>query len=400
MPIVVMTAYGELATAVAAVRNGAFDYLTKPFDLAVAQRAIERAMTAPPQPAAALPLAARDRQQEIVGSSPPMQEVFKRIALVAPSDACVHVRGESGTGKELVARAIHRYSRRRQGPFVAVNMASLSPTLAESELFGHVRGAFTGAEQARQGLLEQADGGTIFLDEVADIPLSLQVKLLRMLEHGEVRAGGRRLPGAERFPHDLGDAPGPLPAGGEADVPPRSLLPPDHLRDRAAAAARSPRRHRPELVRHFLDVLAAKNGLARPSISPEALAELQRRHWYGNVRELRNAIEHAMILAPGGQIGLEHLPPATPPSLASNAASEQTLAALLRQWTEAQLRSSDDAADLYDRLLKLVEPPVLRAVAQHFHGQCAAAARRLGLHRTTLRKKLDELGLPDDESQR
>ncbi len=153
VPIMVITAYGELATAVAAVRNGAFDYLTKPFDLAVAQRAMRRAMTAPPEPAAVLPLPSRERQQEIVGSSPPMQEVFKRIALVAPSDACVHLRGESGTGKELVARAIHRYSRRREGPFVAVNVASLSPALAESELFGHARGAFTGADHARRGLL-------------------------------------------------------------------------------------------------------------------------------------------------------------------------------------------------------------------------------------------------------
>ena len=146
VPIVVMTAYGELSTAVAAVRNGAFDYLAKPFDLAVAQRVIQSAQKhhARPADAPARP-PAKDPAGLIVGASPPMQEVFKRIALVAPSEACVHVRGESGTGKELAARAIHRYSRRAAGPFVAVNMASLSPTLAESELFGHVRGAFTGA---------------------------------------------------------------------------------------------------------------------------------------------------------------------------------------------------------------------------------------------------------------
>jgi two-component system nitrogen regulation response regulator GlnG len=132
VPIVVITAYGELATAVATVRNGAFDYLTKPFDLAVAQRAIRRAMTARQEPPAVLPAVSHDRQQEIVGSSPAMQDVFRRIALVAAADACVHLRGESGTGKELVARAIHRYSRRRDGPFVAVNVASLSPALAES----------------------------------------------------------------------------------------------------------------------------------------------------------------------------------------------------------------------------------------------------------------------------
>ena len=399
VPIVVITAYGELATAVAAVRNGAFDYLTKPFDLAVAQRAIRRAMTAPPEPAAALPLRNRDGQQEIVGSSPPMQEVFRRIALVAASDACVHLRGGSGTGKELVARAIHHYSRRRQGPFVAVNVASLSPALAESELFGHARGAFTGADQARRGLLEQAHAGTIFLDEVADIPLSLQVKLLRTLEHGEVLPVGGDRPvqsdfriisathedlcqqvAKQTFRHDLYFRLITF----EIELPP--------LRDRPGDVA--------ELTRHFLDLLAAKNGLARPSISAEGLAELERRPWYGNVRELRNALEHAMILAPGGQIALEHLPPPTPPSFAAGAASEQSLAALLRQWAETQLRSPDDAADLYDRLLKLVEPPVLRAVVEHFHGQCAAAARRLGLHRTTLRKKLDELGLPDDGSHR
>ena len=187
VPIVVMTAYGELSTAVTAVRNGAFDYLAKPFDLAVAQRAIESALKHNARPVdAPVRLPPKDPAGLIVGASPPMQEVFKRIALVAPSDACVHVRGESGTGKELAARAIHRYSRRAAGPFVAVNMASLSPTLAESELFGHVRGAFTGAEQSRKGLLEQAGGGTIFLDEVADIPMALQVKLLRVLEFGEI----------------------------------------------------------------------------------------------------------------------------------------------------------------------------------------------------------------------
>lgn len=145
-PIIIITAYGDLTTAVEAVRGGAFDYVTKPFDLHVAQRAIERALqlsSSPPKPAP--PQVAAD-EDVMVGKSPAMQEVFKRIALVAASEACVHLRGESGTGKELAARAIHRHSRRVGGPFVAVNLASLSPTLAESELFGHVRGAFTGAD--------------------------------------------------------------------------------------------------------------------------------------------------------------------------------------------------------------------------------------------------------------
>lgn len=395
-PIVVITAFGELATAVAAVRNGAFDYLTKPFDLAVAQRAIQRAMELAAAPPAESPAAiGRDGEETIVGSSPAMQDVFKRIALVAPSDACVHLRGESGTGKELVARAIHRYSRRRQGPFVAVNVASLSPSLAESELFGHVRGAFTGADQSRKGLLEQAHGGTIFLDEVADIPLSLQVKLLRTLEHGQVVPVGADCPvqsdfriisathqdlcqqvAKGAFRHDLYFRLITF----EIELPP--------LRDRREDLA--------DLVHYFLDVLSTKNGQARPSIAPEAMAVLQRQPWYGNVRELRNAIEHAMILAPGGRIGPEHLPPPTPPSVTPDAAPDEILAALLRQWAAQQLQEGGDAGDLYERLVKLVEPPVLRTVLQHYHGQCAAAARRLGLHRTTLRKKLDDLGIPDE----
>jgi two-component system nitrogen regulation response regulator GlnG len=231
---------------------------------------------------------------------------------------------------------------------------------------------------------------------VADIPLSVQVKLLRTLEHGEVLPVGGDRPvqsdfriisathqdlcqrvAKQAFRHDLYFRLITF----EIELPP--------LRDRQGDVA--------ELTRYFLDVLAAKNGLPRASISAEGLAELERRTWYGNVRELRNALEHAMILAPGGQIGLEYLPPPTPPSFAADAGGEESLAALLRQWTETQLRSPEEAADLYDRLLKLVEPPVLRAVVQHFHGQCAAAARRLGLHRTTLRKKLDEMGVPDDQ---
>lgn len=178
VPVVVVTAYGDLGTAVAAVRNGAFDYLTKPFELKTAQRVIERALDELDKPGVAVAPAPAHAEMHMVGASAPMQEVFKRIVLVAASDACVHLCSESGTGKELAARAIHRYSRRSAGPFVAVSVASLSPSLAGSELFGHARGAFTGAEEARKGLLEQADGGTIFLDEVADIPPAIQVKLL------------------------------------------------------------------------------------------------------------------------------------------------------------------------------------------------------------------------------
>ena len=393
VPIVVMTAYGQLTTVVSAVRNGAFDYLTKPFELAVVQRMIARALEHAARPAeTAVPPASKEPAGPIVGTSPPMQEVFKRIALVAPSDACVHLRGESGTGKELAARAIHRYSRRAAGPFVAVNLASLSPTLAESELFGHVRGAFTGAEGPRKGLLEQADAGTVFLDEVADIPMALQVKLLRVLEHGEILPVGADQPVQSDFRlisathQNLGQR---VAEGAfrhdlyfrlitfEIEMPP--------LRQR--------REDIPPLVEHFLDQLTAKNEGARPTVPAEVIAELRRRSWYGNVRELRNALEHAMILARGGIIAPEHLPPAMLPDGISGPLQEDAIAALVRAWAEAQLVDSDEAGDLYARLLKLVEPPLLEAAVQHYGGQCLAAARRLGLHRTTLRKKLDDLGI-------
>jgi two-component system, NtrC family, nitrogen regulation response regulator GlnG len=273
VPIIIVTAFGDLATAVEAVRNGAFEYLLKPFDLAVVQRAIQRALQSisrPPEEASPCLPAPGDAM--IVGHSPAIQEVFKQIAVVAPSDACVHLQGESGTGKELAARAIHRYSRRAAGPFVAVNVASLSPSLAESELFGHARGAFTGADQPHTGLLEQAHGGTIFLDEVADIPLSLQVKLLRVLEHGEM-----------------------LPVGGDRPVQSDFRLISASHQDLCQRVAEGTfrhdlyfrlitfkieipplRRHRediPDLAGHFLDVLAARGQCLRPAISAEALAE-------------------------------------------------------------------------------------------------------------------------------
>ncbi|MGD0518228.1 MAG: sigma-54 dependent transcriptional regulator [Thermoguttaceae bacterium] len=395
VPIIVITAFGELTTAVSAVRNGAFDYLLKPFDLNVAERTIRRALHCAAQPPAPPTPPPKDREEMIVGNSPAIQEVFKRIALVAPSDACVHVRGESGSGKELVARAIHRYSRRSESPFIAVNVASLNPSLAESELFGHVKGAFTGADQPRKGFLEQAHGGTIFLDEIADIPMEVQVKLLRVLEHGEI-----------------------LPVGGERPVySDFRLISATHQNLSRRVAEGSfrhdlyfrlitfeieipPLRQRREdihaLTEHFLDVLSAKNEGRHPSLSAEAFAELERRNWHGNVRELRNAVEHAMILAQGGMIAVEHLPPPMLPASIADPEHRLAIAALIGQWAEMQLQGPKDTGDLYEQLLKLVEPPLFRAAMEHSGGQFIAAARKLGIHRTTLRKKLEEF--TDNES--
>ncbi len=195
LPVIVVTAFGDLPTAVRAVEGGAFDYLAKPFDLSQALETVHRALHRRPIPETKESAeTATIGPEEIVGRGPAMQAVFKRIALVASRDACVLITGESGTGKELVARAIHRYSARRDRPFLPVHVAALNPNLVESELFGHARGAFTGATEARPGLLALANGGTVFLDELADIPLPVQVKLLRVLEHNEVLPVGGHQP--------------------------------------------------------------------------------------------------------------------------------------------------------------------------------------------------------------
>ena len=390
VPIIIITAYGELGTAVEAVRKGAFEYLVKPFELQAAERAIQRAVEEKHYASKSGAEAGDEGPGHgIVGSSPSIQGVFKRIAVVAPTEACVHLHGESGTGKELVARAIHRYSRCSSGPFVAVNVASLSPSLAESELFGHVRGAFTGADDARKGLLEQADGGTIFFDEVAEIPLPIQVKLLRVLEYGEILPVGSGKPIRSDFRvisathQDLRQR---VSDGSfrqdlyfrlitfEIEVPP--------LRQRLTDIG--------ELTEYFLKSLAHKNGCPPPLAAEETIAALKRRPWYGNVRELRNALEHAMILARWGTLLPEHLPSPAPPPNESRSTRASTLAAMVSDWAEAELQRTPEAADLYDRLLKVIESPLFQTVLRRHHGQFAAAARQLGIHRVTLRKKTQE----------
>jgi two-component system nitrogen regulation response regulator GlnG len=391
-PIIVVTAHGNLNTAVRAVEGGAFDYLAKPFDLSQALEAVGRALhrralqnqSAPPEdngePAA--------EPEEIVGRSRAMQAVYKRIALAAPRDACVLITGESGTGKELVARAVHNNSPRRDQPFLPVHVAALNPNLVESELFGHVKGAFTGAAQARPGLLALADGGTVFLDELADIPLPVQVKLLRVLEHNEVLPVGSnqqqplnirilgathqdlaRRVGEGAFRHDL------------------------FFRLNVFQIHLPPVRERPEdlplLAEHFLRRFEPR---ALPLL-PETLRHLQSLPWFGNVRELRNALEHATIVSRGGPLLPEHFPALSTGFTPADRASQ--LATLVKQWVEDRVRAAGDQppSDLYADLLRCVEPALLEEVMRRVQDNRWVAAQWLGLNRATVRKKLNSYGL-------
>ncbi len=380
--VVVMTAFGDLDTAVRAMSQGASDYLTKPFDPDRAVAAVRQATRKRPAPSNESLVAAPGG---MVGSSPPMQEVFKRIALAAPTEAPVLISGEIGTGKELVAAALHRHSPRAERPLIPVNLAALSEGVAESELFGHVRGAFTGAVENRRGLLESADGGTLFLDEVSEIPLSLQVKLLRVLEQGQVAPVGgtierqinvrlisatnRDLRTAVRegtFREDLYYRL----AGFEIGLPP--------LRERGEDLL--------TLARHFLR--AEWRGAERPDFSSDAISALRRRRWLGNVRELRHAVLHSAILARGGIIGAEHLPPPLEVGRAADGNIARRVQESVAQWADDLLAREPQAIDMYERLLSLVEPPALHKALDFHRGNRLEASRTLGLHRMTLRKKL------------
>jgi two-component system nitrogen regulation response regulator GlnG len=389
-PIVLITAYGGLEIAVDAVRSGAFEYLVKPFNLQVAQQTIERALNAKRHASASEDDGWNHRVAgEIVGTSAAMRRVFKDIALVAESEACVHLSGESGTGKELIARAIHRYSARADRPFLPIHAASLTPTLAESELFGHVQGAFTGAERSKAGLLAQADGGTVFLDEVTDIPLPLQVKLLRVLEHREVWPVGGHTPVPANF-RLISATQGDL----AADVHEGSFRRDLYYRlvtfQIAVPSLRDRREDIEPLAEYFLREFQPDGDGVRASLAPQTLDALRERSWPGNVRELRNAIEHAVIVARGGVISPDHLPP--PAQQAFELADRPPdLQQQLVDWTNRQLDHDPDTQDLYDRLLRLVEPPFFEVVLERCQGQVATAARLMGIHRSTLRKKLSQL---------
>jgi two-component system response regulator HydG len=373
VPVIVITGFGSLDTAIAMIRAGAFDFLPKPFDIDQLVIALERAIQQRGLRAEVKRLhslvAGTQRFDELVGTSAPMRAVFELIERVAGVDAPVLVTGESGTGKELVARALHRHSRRSRGPFVAINCAALPESLLESELFGHARGAFTDARTAKKGLFVEASGGTLFLDEIGDLPLAMQAKLLRAVESRSVR-----------------------PVGAPTEVSFDVNLVTATKRDLEAAVAEGCFRddlfyrldvvhiHLPPLRSRGGDILilaqgfvsrsAARMGKHVTGMSPAVAEKLLAYEWPGNVRELLNCIERAVALARFEQLAVDDLPDR------------------IRNYRVAHvLVASDDPSELVP--LEEVERRYILRVLEAAGGNRSIAARILGLDRKTLYRRIE-----------
>jgi two-component system nitrogen regulation response regulator GlnG len=396
--IIVMSAQNTLLTAVKATERGAFEYLPKPFDLHELVDAVGRALTAAPD----LPRPETeddDDELPLIGRSPPMQEVYRIIARLMGTDLTVTIIGESGTGKELVARALHNYGKRRNGPFVAINMAAIPRELIESELFGHEKGAFTGANTRSMGRFEQAQGGTLFLDEIGDMPIEAQTRLLRVLQEGEFTAVGGRLPiradvrVIAATHHDLRQR---IRQGlfredlfYRLNVAPVRLPP---LRERSADI--------PALIRHFT-ALAAREGLPLKQLDAAAMGRLQTHHWPGNVRELENLVRRLAALYPQEEIGVGVIDTELGDSAAAAGLPEPPNGEGLSAAVEHHIRSYFAAhqgglpsSGLYDRVLREIERPLITLTLGATRGNQIKAAHLLGLNRNTLRKKIRELDIP------
>ncbi len=405
--VVVMSAQSTLITAVKAAQRGAFEYLPKPFDLQELLNVVARALAAPIAALPAAPMVRPDADERLplIGRSVAMQEIYRTIARLTTADLTVMVNGESGTGKELIARALHDYGRRRGGPFVAINMAAIPRELIESELFGHERGAFTGATNRNQGRFEQASGGTLFLDEIGDMPPEAQTRLLRVLQEGEfttvggrqpIRANVRIIAATHRdlrmairqgqFREDLFY---------RLNVVPIRLPP---LRERAEDID--------DLARHFLE-RARADGLPSKMLDQPAVDALRRHRWPGNVRELENLMRRLAALCPDEVIGAAAVQAelaeadggmkAEPASTEMSSAGQEPLTRAverhIRQFLAAY-RDGSAPTDIYERVLAEVERPLIQMTLAATRGNQIKAAAMLGLNRNTLRKKIRDLDIP------
>jgi len=388
VPVIVMTAYSDLDSAVAAFQGGAYEYLPKPFDVDQAVELIRRALDESRRESEAIePMG---EAPEILGHAPAMQDVFRAIGRLSQSSATVLITGESGTGKELVARALHRHSARASRPFVAINTAASPKDLLESELFGHERGSFTGAQQQRRGRFEQAEGGTLFLDEIGDMPAELQTRLLRVLSDGTFyRVGGHqqmkvnvRVIAATHqnleqrvrdgsFREDLFHRLNVI----------RLRLP--SLRERAEDI--------PLLSKHFLSASAQQLGVEPKRLADEALQHLSRLELPGNVRQLENLCHWLTVMAPGQVIEVGDLPAEFRDQ--STAVASDWLSALEQ---EAERRLARGQTGILDDLGRQFERTLISKALQRTGGRRIEAANLLGMGRNTITRKIQELGIEDD----
>ena len=385
VPVVLTTAYGSLDVAVQASERGAFGYLPKPLDL---ERTLDLARRACGRQRLAISVAADQSHPGLVGSSPPMQEVYRRIAAAAASNVPVLIHGPSGTGKELVARNIHRFSARADGPFVAVNCGAIPAALVESELFGHVAGAFTGATQARTGRCQSATGGVLFLDEVGDLPLAAQVSLLRFLDHHRVMPVG----GSEETQLDVRViAASNRPLSGTNAVLRSDLF----YRLRGVTIATPAIAERPEDLPALITALLVRTArrLGRTiSVTESALTALCTHAWPGNVRQLKHCLEEAAVFAPGGVIASEHL------EFRNEDADRRSFAALVTALTRQAMTIA--AGNVYEHCMSQARLPLLSRVLAHTQGNYLQAGELLGINRVTLKRWTDDHSLPIHDDTR
>ena len=392
LPVIIMTAYSDLDSAVAAFQGGAFEYLPKPFDVDQAVALVRRALDQGRSQIGASP--AEPLAPEILGQAPAMQEVFRAIGRLSQSHATVLINGESGTGKELVARALHRHSPRRDGTFVAINTAAIPRDLLESELFGHEKGAFTGANTQRRGRFEEAAGGTLFLDEIGDMPAELQTRLLRVLSDGQfyrvgghqpIRANVRVITATHQnleqrvkdglFREDLFHRLNVI----------RLRLPP--LRER--------REDIPDLARHFLANSAQQLGVEPKRISESALKFLQGMPWPGNVRQLENLCHWLTVMAPGQQIEIEDLPSELRDGESVGVSGDWQ--GLLAVAADEMLAAKPGA--VWKNLTDAFEALLIRRALAATGGRRIEAAQLLGIGRNTITRKIQELRLDDTQRE-
>jgi len=398
LPVVLMTAHGTIETAIEATKLGAYDYLQKPFEMrdliSLLRRAVDasRLMREP----VALPNTSVESRTALVGMGRAMQEVCKDIGRIAPKPVTVLIRGETGTGKELIARALYQHSPRSKSPFIAINCAAIPENLLESELFGHERGAFTGADQRRIGRFEQAHKGTLFLDEIGDLPANTQVKLLRVLQQQSFQ----RVGGTEAISVDVRVI-AATHRNLEAMIRDGKFREDLFHRLNVVSLQLPPLRERrediPALVQHFFRKYAGDFGMESPTISADAMAVLQADSWPGNVRELENVIRRLLLGARGLSINADVVRQTLVARNAEAAPAGNSFTAyagdLLARAQKGEL------ADAHTRMLAAAERELITQAITLAGGNQAKAARWLGLSRFTLREKLKQLGLHPDSAE-